>query len=96
MKRKRRRIPPEEMTDKIRKKAKRRRITWRLDVVNIFGEKVATKYVSPNGSWVQFNHNEKRMKEVDLYPIIEGVKRILKKDTDPGEEKEKVSKKNDL
>ena len=72
--RRRRRIPLSE------RRAKRRRITWRLDVVNLFGEKIATKYVSPDGSWVQFNHNEKRMKEVDLYPIIQGVRRLRTSD----------------
>ena len=72
--RRRRRIPLSE------RKAKRRRITWRLDVLNLFGEKIATKYVSPDGSWVQFNYNEKRMKEVDLYPIIPGVRRLRMSD----------------
>jgi len=72
--RRRRRIPLSE------RKAKRRRITWRLDVLNLFGEKIATKYVSPDGSWVQFNHNEKRMKEVDLYPVIKGVRRLRSSD----------------
>jgi hypothetical protein len=69
-------IPKEEMTEREKRRAKRRRITWRLDVLNIFGEKIATQYVAPDGTFVTFNHNEKRMKEVDIYPIFKGIQRL--------------------
>jgi hypothetical protein len=94
--RKRRRIPKNEVTDEIRKRAKRRRITWRLDVVNIFGDKVGVKYVSTNGSFTFFNYNEEAMKKVDLQPTIEGVRRVALSGIEQEEREEEERKEREF